>query len=109
MAAKRHTFTIPQSGTESNEVALDGRSLTLWSLPAMTGTSLALQHKNEAGAWTALLDDTETAITLTAAAAARQRRMGAELTHLCGSVRLVSNGTEVAARTIYAYSDSFVE
>ena len=109
MAAKRHTFIIPESGTESNEVALDGRSIGLWSLPAMTGTSLALQHKNEAGAWGALLDENETAITLTAAAAARQRRMKPEQTHLCGSVRLVSNGTEAAARTIYAYSDSFVE
>ena len=74
----------------------------------MTGTSLALQHKNEAGAWTALLDENETAITLTAAAAARQRRMDESSTHLCGSVRVVSNSAEAAARTIYAYSDSFV-
>lgn len=103
----QHIFTIPINGTESNEVSVNGRSLCLWSLPAMTGTSLALQHKNEAGVWTALLDADDVAVTIVVGAAAKQKVLSPTKTFLCRTVRLVSNGTEVAERTIYAYGDSF--
>jgi len=106
---KQHTFVIAASGTTSNAIDLMGRAPCKWSIPAMTGTSLALQEKNEAGDWVVVYDDSETAVTLTAAAAARVKHTLPGTLHLTGEIRLVSNDTEVAARTIYAYSDSFTD
>ena len=108
MAVRRDTFTIASGGTTSNEIDFNGRSIGKLSIPAMTGTSIALQEKNEAGNFVVIYDSSETAVTATAAAAARIKKMSPSEMNLSGVVRLVSNGTEAEARTIYAYSDSFV-
>lgn len=109
MASRVDTFTIASGGTTSNTIDMNGRAPIKWSIPVMTGTSIAIQEKNEAGDFVAVYDDSETALTLTAAAAARIKKTSPAIFTLTGEIRLVSNGAEAAERKIYAYSDSFVD
>lgn len=109
MAQRVDTFTIASGGTTSNEIDMNGRAPVKWSIPIMTGTSIAIQEKNEAGDFVAVYDDSEIALTLTAAAAARIKHTQPAIFTLTGEIRLVSNDTEVAERKIYCYSDSYVD
>ena len=109
MAQRVDTFTIALGGTTSNSIDMNGRAPVKWSIPIMTGTSIAIQEKNEAGDFVAVYDDSETALTLTGAAAARIKKTQPGTFTLSGEIRLVSNGTEAAERKIYCYSDSFID
>jgi len=107
MALKAHNFTIAAGGTVSNSVKLDGRSIVKWEIPACVGTSLAVKDKNSAGVATVAYDDNETAIVLTAAAAARVRFMPPSKLLGCNEISLTSNATETGGVTIIGWSESY--
>lgn len=107
MTVKAHTFTIAESGTTSGSVDLAGRSIVKIDFPAMTGTAVTLLEKDAAGNYSAVYDDTSTAISLTVGASARVVHMNPSSTVGMGELELVSNGTEASARTITVYSESY--
>lgn len=101
------TFTIAQDATTSDAHDLRGRSIVRIDFPAMTGTAVTMTEQDGAGNYVAVYDDASTAISLTVAASARVVHLNPGKTVGMGPVKLVSNGTEAAARTIYVYTEDY--
>lgn len=108
MAVKEESVVIAESGTTSSELVLHNRSVVAIEFPELTGTSVAVHGKNHAGTWEALYDEDGAAIAFTTPS---NRLITVPPTKIMGmdSIKLVSNGTEVAARTIYVKTDSYSE
>lgn len=98
--ATTQATTIPISTTTSEAIYLGGEVLCGIAFPAaMTGTSVSFQV-NIAGTYRAVYDDTGALLTVTVTASAfvpiyTDSFMGAK--HL----KIVSNASEAAARTLY--------
>lgn len=91
--------TIEANGTTSNSIDCRGRQAVAFIVPAMTGTDLAIQ---------ASVDDTNfyavsyngVAMTITASASASFQAIPSSVLAGAEFIRLVSNDTEVAKRSI---------
>lgn len=108
MGVKQESVVIAEGGTVSSELALNYRSPVTIEFPAMTGTSVAVHGKNNAGTFEALYDEDGTAIAFTSPS---DRLITLPPTKIMGqsSIKLVSGSAEAAARTIYIRHDSYSE
>ena len=108
MGIKQESVVIAESGTISSALNLNYRSPVTIEFPEMTGTSVAVHGKNNTGTFEALYDQDGVAIAF---ATPSNKLFTLNPTKIFGQseIKFVSNDTEVAARTIYVRTDSYVD
>jgi len=108
MAVKQESVVIAEGGTISTALNLNYRAVITIEFPEMTGTSVAVHGKNNAGTFEALYDEDGIAIAI---ATPSNKLISVKPTKIFGQseIKFVSNGAEAAARTIYVRSDSYVD
>lgn len=106
--ASYSTFTIAGSATTSNALLLGGRlALTQIEFPSgFTGTNVAIYGSVDGTNYRAVyMDGTAQTITY---GASQTHSINPRVTYGLHSVKLVSNGTEAAVRTILAITERVI-
>ena len=92
-------INIEASGTTSNRVDCRGRQAVAFIVPAMTGTSIAI-HASDDGETFYAVTYNGVAVTIAASTSASWQEIPANALAGANYIRLVSNGTEAAKRSI---------
>lgn len=96
--------TIANGATTSDAISLEGYQIVAIQTPsAMTGTSLSFTTPyGDGSTYIAVYDDTNTQVTVTiATGASRHYELSPAKYVSMDTVKVVSNGTEAAERTLY--------
>jgi hypothetical protein len=97
---------IPISSTNSNAMKVDGQAFGAIEFPAaMTGATMSIEGRDGAdAAWLPILSSVGTAQTIAFVASSIVRLP--DVVFACRELRLVSDGTEAAERTLYLHAKS---
>lgn len=92
-------INIEASGSTSNRVDCRGRQAVAFIVPAMTGTSIAI-HASDDGETFYAASYNGVAVTIPGSASATWQAVPSNVLAGANYIRLVSNGTEAAKRSI---------